>query len=56
MAEEVVPDFGEYEGAESLGARSSMWICRRTPRTKPLRVRADGELYTRRAPKKRRER
>jgi predicted methyltransferase len=53
VAEEVVPDFGEYEGAESLGARSALWICRRTPRTKPLRVNADGELYTRRAPKRR---
>lgn len=54
VAEEVVPDFGTYEGAESLGAKSALWICRRTPKAKPLRARGEGELYTRRAPKKKR--
>lgn len=52
VAEEVVPDFGTYEGAESLGAKSALWICRRTPKAKPLPARGEGELYTRRRPKK----
>ncbi|MCB9631878.1 MAG: bis-aminopropyl spermidine synthase family protein [Sandaracinus sp.] len=50
VAEEVIPDFGVYDGAESLGARSALWVCRRTPQAKPLVLRGDGELYTRRKP------
>lgn len=52
VAEEVVPDFGEYEGAESLGARSALWICRRTPMARPLPGIGAGDLYTRRSPRR----
>ena len=49
---EVVPDFMRYEGAESIGSKSSLWICQMTPQARPLpeeRLTAS-ELYTRRAP------
>ncbi|HJL28781.1 MAG TPA: bis-aminopropyl spermidine synthase family protein, partial [Polyangiaceae bacterium LLY-WYZ-15_(1-7)] len=36
LVEEVVPDFSRYEGAESIGARSALWVTRRTPMTRPL--------------------
>ena len=49
LVEEVVPDFSRYEGAESIGARSALWVTRRTPMTRPLSY-AGGELYTRRSP------
>lgn len=56
VAEEVVPDFGVYDGAETLGARSALWICRRTPQAKPVSISSapGDELYTRRRPRRRR--
>jgi predicted methyltransferase len=48
---EVRRDFTEYEGAESIGARSDLWVLRITPQTRVPRI-ADGELYTRRKPKR----
>jgi len=46
---EVIPDFNAYEGGESLGARSNLWIAERTPQTKPLVTgRDERDLYTRR--------
>jgi len=52
FVEAVFEDFNEYEGAESIGARSALWRCRVTPETRPLvRGEASGELYTSRSPK-----
>ncbi len=52
--EEALPDFTEYDGAESIGSRSTLFVCARTPESRSLvRGRAEGELYTRRTPKKR---
>lgn len=48
LVEEVVPDFNVYDGAESIGSRSSLWICARTPQTRALTVDPDADLYTRR--------
>lgn len=50
----VLPDFHEYEGAESIGSRSSLYVLEKTPQTRAL-VAADveagsGPLYTRRTP------
>lgn len=50
LVEEVVPDFNVYDGAESIGSRSALWICARTPQTRALDLEADAELYTRRDP------
>ena len=50
LVEEVLPDFNVYDGAESIGSRSALWICARTPQTKELSVPVDEELYTRREP------
>ncbi len=50
LVEEVVPDFNIYDGAESIGARSSLWICARTPQTQAIEVDPNAELYTRREP------
>ncbi len=47
LIEEVVPNFNAYEGAESIGARSALWITRRTPRTRPLPLEENAPLYTR---------
>lgn len=47
---EVVPDFNTYDGAESIGARSSLWICARTPQTRAIEVDPEAALYTRREP------
>ena len=48
---EVRRDFAEYEGAESIGSRSDLWVLRKTPQTRAPQVTA-GELYTRRRPQK----
>lgn len=52
LLEEIHPGFMRYEGAESIGSQSSLWICRKTPQSKPLSEEAltAGELYTRRTP------
>ena len=47
LIEEVVPDFNVYDGAESIGSRSALWICARTPQTRALEIDPDAELYTR---------
>lgn len=48
--EEILPDFNRYEGALSIGAVSSLYLCRRTPKTRSLvSGREDGDLYTRRS-------
>ena len=36
LVERVEPDFNVYDGAESIGARSALWICARTPQSRPL--------------------
>lgn len=54
--EEALPEFTEYEGAESIGSRSTLFVCARTPETRSLAGgRVSGELYTRRAPKRKRK-
>ena len=51
LLEEVLPDFNTYEGARSIGSRSSLFIGRLTPQTRPLVTgEAEGPLYTRRSP------
>lgn len=50
----VLPDFHEYEGAESIGSRSALYVLEKTPQTRAL-LAADtgagsGPLYTRRTP------
>ncbi len=46
--EEMVPAFTEYEGAESIGANSTLVVASRTPQTRPLPESAfEGALYTR---------
>lgn len=52
VVREVRRDFTEYEGAESIGARSDLWVLRVTPQTRVPSIGADGELYTRRKPKR----
>jgi hypothetical protein len=50
--EEALPSFAEYEGAEAIGSQSALFVCARTPKTRPLvRGRYEGELYTAREPK-----
>jgi predicted methyltransferase len=50
--EEALPHFAEYEGAEAIGSRSTLFVCARTPKSKPLvRGREEGDLYTSREPK-----
>ncbi|MBC7173914.1 MAG: bis-aminopropyl spermidine synthase family protein, partial [Polyangiaceae bacterium] len=52
--EEALEGFTEYEGAESIGSRSTLFVCSRTEESRSLvRGRLEGELYTRRKPKKR---
>lgn len=54
--EEIVPDLVRYEGAESIGASSALYICRRTPRVKSIDPsRREGDLYSRRAPRPKRK-
>lgn len=60
--EELLPEQTRYEGALSIGARSSLYFCRKTPlRKASLSKRAlsegrwSGELYSSRSPKKPRE-
>ncbi|MBO6933522.1 MAG: bis-aminopropyl spermidine synthase family protein [Deltaproteobacteria bacterium] len=50
---EVRRDFSEYDGAESIGSRSDLWVLRTTPQTKAPTLGPGGELYTRRKPKRR---
>ncbi len=56
LLEEVLPDFNTYEGAESIGSRSTLWVGSITPQSASLVPESpegpDGELYTRRAPKR----
>lgn len=48
LIEEMIPDETEYDGAESIGARSSLMICAMTPQTRALgEDRLTGDLYTR---------
>lgn len=48
---DVLPDFNRYQGAESIGASSDLYLLGRTPGTKPLVSGvAEGELYTSRSP------
>ncbi|MDH5493711.1 MAG: bis-aminopropyl spermidine synthase family protein, partial [Myxococcales bacterium] len=50
LVEAVIPDFNAYVGAESIGARSDLWILRATPKSRPLvRGRVEGELYSSRS-------
>lgn len=51
LVEAVWEDFNVYDGAESIGARSSLWRLRKNPATKSLASEIAGErLYTSRAP------
>lgn len=51
LVEAVLPDFNAYEGADAIGARSDLWVLRRTPKTRPLvQGRVEGELYSSRSP------
>jgi predicted methyltransferase len=53
--EEVRPDLVRYEGAESIGASSSLYTCRRTPLTRAApEERVEGDIYTKRSPRRRR--
>ncbi len=56
VVREVRRDFTEYDGAESIGARSDLWVLHTTPQTRVPRIGADGELYTRRKPKRKKRR
>jgi len=53
VVREVRRDFTEYDGAESIGSRSDLWVLRTAPQTKVPTVGPGGELYTRRKPKRR---
>ncbi len=48
VLEEVRHDFSRYYAAQSIGSSSSLYVCRMTPRAKPL-VNGDfvGDIYTR---------
>lgn len=49
--DELWPGFNHYEGAESIGSRSDLYVVRRTPMTRPdENTDASDELYTRRKP------
>lgn len=37
LAEEVIPDFNEYEGAHAIGATASLYVLSQTPQTRVLR-------------------
>src|SRR5690606_11658352 len=53
--EEVRPDLVRYEGADAIGASGSLYLCRRTPMTRPSpEARVEGDLYTKRTPRRRR--
>jgi hypothetical protein len=44
----VLPGFNRYRGAEAIGSRSSLYVCRPTTRTRRLRARpVDPRIYTR---------
>lgn len=48
LVEEMIPEATEYDGAESIGARSALMICAVTPQTRPFaEKRLEGDLYTR---------
>ncbi|GEM_PF-1374404 len=49
VVREVRRDFCAYEGAESIGSRSDLWVLRVTPQTRAPAI-PEGALYTRRAP------
>lgn len=53
VVREVRRDFTEYDGAESIGSRSDLWVLRTAPQTKAPVIGPGGELYTRRKPKRR---
>lgn len=36
LMEEIIPELGKYHSAQSIGCRSSLYICRITPKTRPL--------------------
>ncbi|MBU1205141.1 MAG: bis-aminopropyl spermidine synthase family protein [Nanoarchaeota archaeon] len=36
LIEEIIPEFGRYYSAQSIGCQSSLYICKMTPKTKPL--------------------
>lgn len=56
LVETVLEGFNRYEGAESIGSRSSLWRCRVTSQSKPLVMgRVEGPLYTSRSPERSRE-
>lgn len=47
LVEAVFEDFNEYDGAEAIGARSSLWRCTMTPQAKPVVTGAvGGPLHT----------
>ena len=48
LVEAAEPDATGYDGAESIGATSTLWRLRRTPETRPLARSTEGDLYTRR--------
>ena len=50
LVEQVLADFNRYEGAESIGSKSALWVLSMTPKSKPLiKGQYTGELYTSRA-------
>jgi predicted methyltransferase len=57
LIEEMIPDFSSYEGAESIGGKSALFVCARTPQSKALiEGRDDREaLYTRRSPRRKKK-
>lgn len=46
VVREMKPDFCEYEGANSIGSRSDLWIVEKSPKTKLIEL-PDGQEYTR---------
>jgi N4-bis(aminopropyl)spermidine synthase len=53
--EEVRPDFMRYEGATSIGSSSAFYTCRRTPMARAApEERMEGDIYTKRSPRRRR--
>ena len=49
---DMLPDFNAYQGGESIGARSDLYLLGRTPKTQPLVTgRVEGALYSSRKPK-----
>jgi len=48
---DLLPDFNQYDGAESIGARSDLYLLGRTPKTRPpIEGAYEGDLYTSRSP------